>query len=105
MQKTINLDGEGVLVEMSADTLRVYRQTFGRDLLNDMLGMGDAIDMEVIENLFYVCASAADPEIPPMHEWLKNFSPLALYIGSTDILAMWNEENKTLSKRKKKPDQ
>lgn len=104
MDKTIKLDGREVRVRMSADTLRVYRKTFGRDLMIDMISMQEKMDMEIIENLFYVCAQAADPEIPPIDDWLATFSTFALYQGASDLLALWLEENKTTTTRKKKAD-
>ena len=103
MQKTINLDGEGVLVEMSADTLRVYRQTFGRDLMSDMAKLSNELDMEVIENLLYICVKACN-EVPEIHEWLKQFSPGAIYEAAVDVISMWTDNEKTSSKRKKKAD-
>lgn len=105
MQRTIKLDDRDIPVEMNADTLRVYRRNFGRDLLLDMFSMQENLDMEVIENLFYTCAQAADPDIPAVDEWLKGFSTFALYKGAKELMKMWRDENKTLSTRKKKEDQ
>ena len=105
MQRTIKLDEQDVRVEMSADTLRVYRQEYGRDLLLDIMAMQEQLDMEVIENLFYIAAKAADPEIPDINTWLSRFSLFALYRGGKELMAMWREENKTLTQRKKKVDQ
>lgn len=104
MVRTITLDGEDVRVQMSADTLRVYRQTYGRDLLLGMVNMQDTLDMELIENLFYICAQACDPELPPINEWLQQFSTFAIYRGAAELLMMWREENKTTTTRKKKED-
>jgi hypothetical protein len=104
MNKTIMLDGREVRVEMSADTLRVYRKEFGRDLMKDMMAVKDELDLEMVENLFYVCAAACDPEIPPIDDWLKQYSPFALYQASQELIAMWVDSNKTTTQRKKKAD-
>lgn len=104
MQKTINLDGRDVRVEMSADTLRVYRQEFGRDLLVDMLSLKEGLNMEILENVTYICAASCDPDIPPINEWLKQFSPMALYKASSEVMKMWGNNEKTTTKRKKKVD-
>jgi hypothetical protein len=104
MDKTIKLDDREVRVRMSADTLRVYRKTFGRDLMKDMMSMTDEMNLEIIENLFYVCAQAADPELPPIDDWLAEFSTFALYKAANDLIAMWLDENKTTTQRKKKAD-
>ena len=87
---------------MSADTLRDYRKAYGRDLLVDMMSLQDHLDMEMVENLFFLCASACDPEIPEIDEWLSGFSMFALYEGAGELMKLWREESATLSKRKKK---
>ena len=104
MEKTINIDDRDVRVRMSADTLRVYRKEYGRDLMKDMMGLKEEYDMEMIENLFYICAAAADPEIPPIDEWLSQFSVFALYRAATELIQLWVDENQTTTHRKKKED-
>jgi len=110
MQKTINLDGREVRVEMTADTLRVYRQVFGLDLIVEMMDVVNSIqndkpvDLEIIENLFFICAAACDPEITDINEWLRQFSTLSIYMATSEIIDMWIEENKTIVQRKKKVD-
>lgn len=102
MEKVVQIDEQSVRVRMSADTLRVYRRTFGRDLIVDMNKMTETMDMEVIENLLYIAAKAADPELPEIDEWLAQFTPFAIYQSAAQVLQAWNEENQTLSKPKKK---
>lgn len=106
MQKVININGEGVTVEMSADTLRVYRQTFGRDLMVDMTRLSEQMDMEVVENLMYICVKACN-DIPEINEWLKSLPPTALYgEAAVELIKMWTDNNSTRSiSRKKKADQ
>lgn len=105
MEKTLNLDGREVRVDMSADTLRVYRKTFNRDLILDMLSMTENLDMEVLENLAYICAAACDPDIPPIDIWLRQFSPTAIYQAAGELMKMWRHNEKTTSQsRKKKVD-
>ena len=38
MDRIIKIDDRDVRVRMSADTLRVYRKEYGRDLMKDMMG-------------------------------------------------------------------
>lgn len=104
MNRIIKLDDQEVRVRMSADTLRVYRKTYGRDLMVDMMSMQDNMNMEIIENLFYICAAACDPDIPDIDEWLAQFSTFALYKGANELIALWLDENKTTTTRKKKAD-
>ena len=102
MEKTIKVDGQDVRISMSADTLRVYRRTFNKDLMSDMSKMKDSLDMEVMENLLWVSAKAADPEIPDIDTWLSQFSPFSIIRAAGDLLQAWNEENETMSTPKKK---
>lgn len=110
MERVINLDGRDVRVEMSADTLRVYRQVFGLDLIGEMMDVVNSlqndkpVDLEIIENLFFICAAACDQEITDINEWLRQFSTLSIYMATSEIIDMWIEENKTIVERKKKVD-
>lgn len=105
METKIRLDEQDVRVRMNAGTLRVYRDTFGRDLLQDMIAMQDQLDMEVLENLLYITAKAVDPDLPSIEDWLSGFTTFAVYGAAQQLLKLWREENKTLSRRKKKADQ
>lgn len=102
MEKTLKVDQQDVRIRMSADILRVYRREFGRDLIVDMQKMSKGLDLEVIENLFYLSAKAVDPELPDIDTWLSQFSIYAMYMAAADLMEAWNEENETLSTPKKK---
>ena len=105
MLRTINIDGQGIRIDMNAGTLRRYRQDIGRDLLIDMVNMGDTLDMLVIENLLYITAKTADPDLPDIDTWLSQFSTFGVYKAAGEIMKIWREDQKTLSTRKKKADQ
>lgn len=102
MEKEIKVGAQDVRIEFSADTLRVYRRTFNRDLLVDMQSMTEHLNVEVMENLLWVGAKAADPETPDIDEWLKQFGPFDVIKASGSLLQAWNEENETQSTPKKK---
>ena len=105
MKGTITLDGREVQLDMSSDTLRVYREMFQRDLLFDMAKLKNGVDLEVLENLTYVAAEACDPEMPPLHEWLKGLRPMAIMNAADEVLNLWLGNETTTTTRKKKVDQ
>lgn len=102
MEKEIKVGAQDVRIEFSADTLRVYRRTFQRDLLQDLQQMTDHLNVEVMENMLWVAARAADPDIPDIDEWLKQFGPFDVIHASGAVLQAWNEQNETTSTPKKK---
>ena len=60
-----------------------------------------SIDNETIENVAWVMAKKADPNIPNVEKWLEGFNnPLAINIATTEILGLFNEsvEGKVKSK-------
>ena len=70
MIKTIRIDEKDVKFRSSADTIRRYRERFGRDLLLDFdmvqssLAEGKYLSMEeltIFENFAYTMAKQADP--------------------------------------------
>ncbi|MBR3237043.1 MAG: hypothetical protein IKF99_01245 [Oscillospiraceae bacterium] len=105
MRKVITIDGKDVPIAFSADTPRQYREAFGRDLIQDMMGMQKSVDTSILENLAYIMAKAADPELQDVtiHDWLQRFdSVTAMYSSADQILAAWTDNTQTGSESKKK---
>lgn len=105
MRKILHIDGKEVPAEFSADTPRRYREEYGRDLITDMMHMTKTMDTGILENLAFVMAKAADPELQDVgiHEWLAGFdSVTAMYDAAAEILEAWTTNTKTMSTSKKK---
>lgn len=104
MRKELHIDDKVIPVEISADTPRQYREAFGKDLLVGMMSMKDQLDTEILENLAFTMAKAADPELADVsiHEWLSRFSVMGLYNAAAEILDAWTGNMETASKGKKK---
>lgn len=105
MQRVIHIDGREILVDISADTPRQYREEFGRDLIVDITAMGKQLDTAVLENLAFTMAKAADPELAgvTIHEWLRGFdSVTAIYNAAPEILEAWTKNTEQSSESKKK---
>ena len=105
MEKNILIDGREVPFKATAATIRIYRQTFQRDILNDMErlqkeasdGRMTAEALEMFENMAYVMARQADPTIPSTaDEWFDIYQILP------EIVALWGVSTTTLSESKKK---
>ena len=94
MEKTIKIDGRDVRFKSVASTPRRYKAQFGRDLLQDLLKLNaaakglkqlkddpenvdpdsiSAINTDLFDDIAWVLAKTADPEIPEPMLWLDQF--------------------------------
>ena len=107
---TVKIGDKEVKMKASADTPRLYRHTFGRDIFQDMnklnlnmkKGSLDTGNTEVLENIAYIMAKQADPDIPEISDWLEQFNIFDIFIAGKDIFLLWAKNNKTSSAPKKK---
>ena len=122
--RTIEIDGRPVPFKASAAIPRIYRLKFGRDIFADidrlMAAMDkqspegsnqqspegsdlDLITLGIFENIAYVMAKYADPEVPETpEEWLDGFSVFSIYFILPQIIELWGLNNKTEVHGKKK---
>jgi len=90
MEKILTIDGRQVKFKSTGAFLLRYKAQFGRDALQDIFKLQDAVDsknriknidaldLEVFYNLVWTLAKTADPSIPPPLEWLDEFSEFPL---------------------------
>lgn len=90
MEKILTIDGRQVRFKSTGAFLLRYKAQFGRDALQDIFKLQNAIDnnglikdvnvldLESIYNLVWVLAKTADPSIPPPIEWLDTFGEFPL---------------------------
>ena len=128
MDKTLNISGIDVKFRATARTPRLYRAIIGRDLIRDMnqLRKGyqkavdirdkedateeeirdaqlSVVDLEMFENIAYVMARHANPEITePVDEWLDSFDMFSIWQVLPELLNLWALNEKTTSTPKKK---
>lgn len=114
-EREAEIDGRKVTFKATARTPRLYRVTFGRDMMQDMdtlrkayakRAKGEselsAIDLTIFENVAYIMAKQADPGIPDTaDEWLDTFSIFAIYEVLPVILELWKVTTATTSDVKK----
>lgn len=117
-ERTITISGKDVKFRQSAAIPRIYRMRFGRDIFTDLSNLekkvktnknqrgGSQLDvesLEVFENVAFIMARHADPEIPDnVDEWLEQFDIFSIYEVLPQILEMWNTNMKTDIQPKKK---
>lgn len=115
-ERTVTIDGKEVTFKATARTPRLYRVIFGRDMMQDMAQLRESytnkakdgkelsgIDLTLFENLAYVMAKQADPEIPGSpDEWLDGFGIFSIYELMPTILELWQTTTATASQTKKK---
>lgn len=97
---------------------RLYRVKFGRDIMRDMMRLQknmhaaqdnpdvdlDAADLTIFEDVAWIMAKHADPNVPgDPDEWLGGLpGVLSIYEALPEILALWSENLKTTSVPRKK---
>jgi len=101
--KKIEIDGKEVLFRASAAIPRLYRIKFRRDIYKDLASLEKAVDnsteegsmldtfsLELFENIAYVMAKHADPNIPDTpEEWLEDFNTFSIYQVLPQIIELW----------------
>lgn len=119
MKQNIEIDGKQVPFKASAAIPRIYRMKFHRDIYKDLssleksIGDGDAehsnLDMfslEMFENIAYVMAKHADPNIPDTpEEWLDEFNTFSIYQVLPQLIELWGLNIQTEVDTKKKSAQ
>ena len=103
-------------IPMRASALipRLYRVKFGRDIMRLQKNMHaaqdnpdvdlDAADLTIFEDVAWIMAKHADPNVPgDPDEWLDGLpGVLSIYEALPEILALWSENLKTTSVPRKK---
>ena len=113
--KKIEIDGKEVLFRASAAIPRLYRVKFRRDIYKDLAQLEKAVDenvadgsmldtfsLELFENIAFVMAKHADPNIPDTpEEWLEEFNTFSIYQVLPQIIELWglNIESEVESKK------
>ena len=113
--KKIDIDGKQVPFKASAAIPRIYRIKFNRDIYKDLsaleisIGKGnekesnlDLFSLEMFENIAYVMAKHADPEISDSpEEWLDEFNTFSVYQILPQLIELWGLNVKTDVEAKK----
>ena len=113
--KKVEIDGKQVPFKASAAIPRIYRIKFGRDIYKDLsslekaVGEGDEassnldlFSLEMFENIAYVMAKHADPDIPDTaEEWLDEFNTFSIYQVLPSIIELWGLNTQTDIQSKK----
>ena len=103
MKQNIEIDGKQVPFKASAAIPRIYRMKFHRDIYKDLrsleksIGDGDEessnldlFSLEMFENIAYVMAKHADPNIPDStEEWLDEFNTFSIYQVLPKLIQLW----------------
>lgn len=113
--KKIEIDDKQVPFKASAAIPRIYRIKFNRDIYKDLrslekaVGEGDEensnldlFSLEMFENIAYVMAKHADPNIPDTpEEWLDEFNTFSIYRVLPSIIELWGLNVQTEVESKK----
>ena len=113
--RKVEIDGKQVPFKASAAIPRIYRIKFNRDIYKDLrslekaVGDGDETNsnldlfsLEMFENIAYVMAKHADPNIPDTpEEWLDEFNTFSIYQVLPSIIELWGLNVQTEVESKK----
>lgn len=101
MEKILTIDGRQVKFKSTGAFLLKYKAQFGRDALQDIFKLLNAVnietheikdisalDLEVFYNLVWTLAKTADHSLPPPMEWLDTFSEFPLVDIIPEVLDM-----------------
>ena len=113
--RKVEIDGKQVPFKASAAIPRIYRIKFNRDIYKDLrslekaVGEGDEqnsnldlFSLEIFENIAYVMAKHADPNIPDTpEEWLDEFNTFSIYQVLPSIIELWGLNVQTEVESKK----
>ncbi len=115
MKRKIDIDGREVPFRASAAIPRIYRMRFHRDIYRDLRELEksvnkndpensnlDLFSLEMFENIAYVMAKHADPEVPDTpEEWLDGFNTFSIYQVLPQIIELWGLNTRTEAAAKK----
>ena len=115
LMRKVEIDGKQVPFKASAAIPRIYRIKFNRDIYKDLrslekaVGEGDEnnsnldlFSLEMFENIAYVMAKHADPNIPDTpEEWLDEFNTFSIYQVLPSIIELWGLNVQTEVESKK----
>ena len=115
MTRNIKIDEKEVAFKASAAIPRIYRLKFGRDIYRDLAALEknvgeneegksnlDLVSLEMFENIAYVMAKHADPNIPDTpEEWLDAFNTFSIYQVLPKIIELWGLNVRTDAEAKK----
>lgn len=115
LQRKILIDEKEVTFKASAAIPRIYRMKFQRDIFKDLLTLEksignkeeehsnlDMFSLEMFENIAYVMAKHANPNIPDSpEEWLDEFQTFSIYQVLPQLIELWGINVKKDVKAKK----
>lgn len=113
--KKVEIDGKRVPFKASAAIPRIYRLKFQRDIYKDLSVLEKSINqanpddsnldlfsLEMFENIAFVMAKHADPNIPDTpEEWLDQFNTFSIYQVLPQLMELWGLNVKTAVEAKK----
>ena len=118
LTQTIEIDGQPVKFRASAAIPRIYRLRFHRDIYKDLSLLEksvskqdednsglDLFSLEMFENIAYIMAKHADPDIHDTpEEWLDNFNTFSIYQILPKLIELWGLNVQTDVQSKKNLD-
>lgn len=109
METIIEIDGKKVPFKATANTPRLYRIKFRRDLIRDMSRLAkqhkkkrfEIPDLEMFENIAYIMALQSNANIGSIDEWMDGFKMFDIYEILPQLIELWGANVETQIESKK----
>lgn len=111
MFKVVVIEGKKIPMKATGLTARLYARYFNKDFISSFIGMkglkdGTQTDSGVIDEIAWVLAKTANPDIPEIDLWLDQFeSPFSIFKKAGEILSVIDRSFGTSINPKKKKKQ
>lgn len=113
MERLIKIGDKEVRFKATAGTARRYRERFNSDVFSDItklvnanVGQVSVVELSIFENLAFIMAKQADPDIPDEpDEWLDQFEIMPFIEVLPQLLELWGLNVQGLEETKKKAEQ
>lgn len=119
MEKTLTIGGKAVRFKCTGGFLIRYKQLTGRDPLKDVYEISESLNhkkgkeinfenfnLNVIYDLVWVLARAADSDVPDLLQWLDSFDEFPIidvFMQLQDLILQSFQSTSSTAAAKKKP--
>lgn len=110
MFANIHIGDKDVGMLANAASPYIFRQVFGEDLLQKFTTAGENLDENIGEKMGFIFAKQAEIKdiselmkltMTDFLEWLSEFDPLDVFLGSEEIITLYRDQKKGTSDPKK----
>ncbi|MFJ7736396.1 hypothetical protein ACIQ2D_08630 [Lysinibacillus sp. NPDC097287] len=89
MEKIVTIEGQEIRLKTHGNVPDLYKKHFGTDFFTDMNSMSKGgMNVSVLNNVLWLSAKIADPEIPPIDNWNESFDSFPILSAIDEVQEM-----------------